>query len=167
MVPAPGRLSTTTCWLQLSASLAAMARAITSVKPPAAKPTRKRSGRFGYCCASWACVAPEIHAMPATALKQTARKMTVGMAFSLSLRRDRVSGIISAGHEDKRNPRACAIRFTRFRVGLNATRNFNSTAVLRSRVLTIPNVITVTRLVLVPVMGYFLAAGTYGVALIV
>ena len=33
--------------------------------------------------------------------------------------------------------------------------------------LNVPNAITVARLVLVPVMGYFLAAGAYGVALIV
>jgi cardiolipin synthase len=33
--------------------------------------------------------------------------------------------------------------------------------------LNIPNAITITRLVLVPVMGYFLAAGAYSIALIV
>src|SRR4051812_31888033 len=46
--PAPGRLSTTTCWCHRSDSFLPMIRAATSVPPPGLKPTSSRTGLRGY-----------------------------------------------------------------------------------------------------------------------
>src|SRR5512145_1049109 len=45
--PAPGRLSTITCWPRVSVSFIAIARAVMSGCPPGVKPTTMRIGRFG------------------------------------------------------------------------------------------------------------------------
>src|SRR5262245_53165740 len=53
MMPfAPGRLSTITCWPQVSVSFWATARAMMSTPPPAACGTMIRTGRLGNCCAA-------------------------------------------------------------------------------------------------------------------
>src|SRR5262245_3270375 len=53
MMPfAPGRLSTITCWPQVSVSFWATARAMMSTPPPVACGTMIRTGRAGNCCAA-------------------------------------------------------------------------------------------------------------------
>src|SRR5688572_23833809 len=52
LLAAPARLSTITDWPSASDRFWLIARATTSVAPPAGKPTTKRTGLVGYCCAS-------------------------------------------------------------------------------------------------------------------
>ena len=47
LVPPPGRFSTTTCWPHSFDSGSAMRRAATSVGPPGASGTIRRTKRFG------------------------------------------------------------------------------------------------------------------------
>ena len=47
VLPAPGRLSTTTCWPHTSLSFEATTRVEASVGPPAAGPSTRRTGLSG------------------------------------------------------------------------------------------------------------------------
>src|ERR1019366_10188413 len=84
--PAPARLSTTSCWPQISLSLAATIRAVTSTPPPGAKPTSNRPGLFGYGCEFTA---------PAATRDSTAPKVTAShfvlFIFIFPLRQNQAS----------------------------------------------------------------------------
>src|SRR5262245_1746960 len=84
MPPAPGRLSTTTCWPQRSESFWATQRAAISEVLPG-EPAMKRTGREGYLSASAAC------APAATSAARTApvrvRSMSVSVRSSGKSRR--------------------------------------------------------------------------------
>src|SRR3982751_5067088 len=54
VLPAPGRLSTTTCWPHISLILAAKMRPVMSVGPPDAGPMIKRTDLTGKLCVAWA-----------------------------------------------------------------------------------------------------------------
>src|SRR5882672_1036831 len=51
VVPAPGRLSTTTWWPMFCETRALTARESTADTPPGGNPTTRRMGRLGYPCA--------------------------------------------------------------------------------------------------------------------
>src|SRR5947208_13868347 len=76
VVPAPGRLSTTTCWPRFKDSLALRARASTSETPPGVNPTTRRMGLFGYACA-------QAFALKIARAKTASARIMIG---SLSLR---------------------------------------------------------------------------------
>src|SRR5262245_51661809 len=65
---APGRFSTTTCWLQVSVSFWPIARTKMSAGPPAVYGTRMRTGFAGYGCAT--AVTATVH--PTTAAASSA-----------------------------------------------------------------------------------------------
>src|SRR5688500_18655891 len=52
LLAAPARLSTITNWPSASDRFWLIARATTSVAPPAGTPTTQRTGFAGYCCTS-------------------------------------------------------------------------------------------------------------------
>ena len=71
--PAPGRLSTTTCWPSRSPSLGATIRTVASVEPPGGKVTIMRIGLAGQgagavVCA-WLAAAAAMTAIPAATMR--------------------------------------------------------------------------------------------------
>src|SRR5262245_30814147 len=82
MPPAPGLLSTITCWPSFSVRCSATSRAVMSDTPaPAANGTTTRSGRLGQVCAEPGLVAAASRAL-ASALR---RVMSLMVGFLLAL----------------------------------------------------------------------------------
>src|SRR5215218_1565973 len=87
LLAAPARLSTTTGWPSASDKFWLIARATTSVAPPAGKPTRKRTCLAGYICA-----ATLAHINSAVQLNAASVSFSVSIA---SLSFDEMSGVSS------------------------------------------------------------------------